>query len=169
MRKVAPSGLQRCTQVKGATNKCPRKKKNLPHYHKPPKQRGRDPTHVRYTPPNICSVAATQSGVLLSQHTPKLAKKQKNKGCWLGKVTQKVIPRIKCPLFGLQHDPTCPLSTPPPPPPPCLHTVCTAVAVHTVPRTQHHQQATSNYKGGRQEVFFCPPSTRSLDLSHYNR
>jgi hypothetical protein len=95
VRKVAPSGLQRCTQVKGATNKCPRKKKNLPHYHKPPKQRGRDPTHVRYTPPNICSVAATQSGVLLSQHTPKLAKKQKNKGCWLGKVTQKVIPRIK--------------------------------------------------------------------------
>ena len=29
MRKVAPSGLQRCTQVKGATNKCPRKKRTF--------------------------------------------------------------------------------------------------------------------------------------------
>ncbi len=99
-----------------------------------------------------------------------IGKKQKNKGCWLGKLTQKVTPRIKCPLFGLQHYPTCSLSTPPLPPP-CLHTVCTAVAVHIVPRTRHQQPAAGNFQRQRREArsFFCPQTTRSYDLSHYNR
>ena len=72
-----------------------RTKKELPHSNQPPKRHERDATHVRFTPTNICAVAATVPGVLISKHRPKLAKKQKNKVSGAGQHTQKVILQTK--------------------------------------------------------------------------
>ena len=94
--------------------------------------------------------------VLLSQFRPKLAKKQKNKGCWLGKRTQKVILRIKHPLFGLQHPPTSPLSIPPPTHP--NFTLCAPQQRCTLHQDNNHsKQGRQRPNGGNlvHRITFC--------------
>ena len=66
-----------------------------------------------HTSQYLLSCSNSRRSYPIPTHT-QIGKNQKNKGCWLGKLTQKVILRIKFPLFGLQHPPTCPLSIPPP-------------------------------------------------------
>ena len=90
-----------------------------------------------------------------------IGKKEKNKGCWLGKLTQKVILQIKFPLFGLQHPPTCPLSIHPPNHP--VFTLCAPLWRCTVCEEHNttSKQLPTTKEGGKKS-FFClnPPFSR---------
>ena len=143
------------------------KKNNLPQKHKRPNERERDARYGRYTPANICSVGASVAGVILSQHSPNLAKKRKNKGDGGGKHTQKVILWTKTPLFVLQYPPTSPLSIPPPNHP--NFTLCAPQQRCTPHQDNNHSKQGRQRPNGGGQKFFFPPTQRFWDLSRYNR
>ena len=72
------------------------------------------PLHILKLKHNICAVCACVWRDFGPHTHANTGQTQQTRGCWLGKRTQKVIPRTKSPQFGLQHPPTCPLSIPPP-------------------------------------------------------